>query len=132
MIVGWSMSNSITDDLVIDAFEMGLGKRGRAPIVCHSDRGSQYASKDFRSLLKSTDTIRSMSRKGNCWDNAVSESFFGKLKTEEVYRNFYKSQMDARDAIFSYIEIFFNKQRRNSAIGYLTPEEKIYLVETVA
>jgi putative transposase len=132
MIVGWSMSNSITDDLVIDAFEMGLGKRGRAPIVCHSDRGSQYASKDFRSLLKSTDTIRSMSRKGNCWDNAVSESFFGKLKTEEVYRNFYKSQMDARDAIFSYIEIFFNKQRRNSAIGYLTPEEKIELVETVA
>ena len=73
-----------------------------------------------------------MSRKGNCWDNAVAESFFGKLKSEEVYRNFYMSQKQARSSIFEYIEIFYNKRRLNSAIGYITPEEKVQKEKKVA
>lgn len=132
MVVGWSMSDSMTAELVVDAFMMGVGKRGRAPIVCHSDRGSQYASDAFRQLLAHHDTIQSMSRKGNCWDNAVAESFFGKLKSEEVYRNFYMSQKQARSSIFEYMEIFYNKRRLNSAIGYITPEEKVQKEKKVA
>lgn len=123
-VVGWSMSNSLATDFVVDAFRMGIGKRGRAPIVTHSDRGVQYASSLFRAELRLHDSMQSMSRKGNCWDNAVAESFFGTLKQELIYRECYKSRIEATMAIFDYLEIFYNKRRRHSALNYLTPEEK--------
>lgn len=124
-IVGWSMSKNMTADIVVSAFEMGVAKQGRAPIMAHSDRGSQYASNDFRNLLLANDTIQSMSRKGNCWDNAVAESFFGKLKSELIYRHSYKTRIEATMSIFEYIEIFYNKRRLHSMLGYITPEEKV-------
>jgi transposase InsO family protein len=123
-VVGWSMAANMKADLVLDAFRMGVGKRGRAPILAHSDRGSQYASELFRSELNRHDCIQSMSRKGNCWDNAVAESFFGSLKSELIYRESFNSRIKATMAVFDYIEIFYNKQRLHSALGYLTPEEK--------
>jgi putative transposase len=124
MIVGWSMSERMTANLVTDAFEMGIGKQGRAPIVVHSDRGSQYASWAFTSLLEQHDCIQSMSRRGNCWDNAVAESFFGSLKSELVYRQSFGTRIEACMSVFDYIEIFYNKKRLHSMLGYLTPWEK--------
>jgi putative transposase len=123
-IVGWSMSSSMTADFVANAFKMGVSRRGRAPIVVHSDRGSQYASELFRSLIALYDCIQSMSRRGNCWDNAVAESFFGTLKQELIHRNHYTSRIQATMSIFEYIEVFYNKRRLHSVLGFLTPEEK--------
>lgn len=124
MIVGWSMSTRMTADLAVDAFRMGVQRQGRAPILAHSDRGSQYASAAFRDELERYDCIQSMSRKGNCWDNAVAESFFGTLKSELIYRNEYATRIQASTSIFDYIEIFYNKRRLHSVLGYLTPEKK--------
>lgn len=124
-VVGWSMSKNMTADIVVKAFEMGIAKQGRSPILAHSDRGSQYASTEFRNLLVATGTIQSMSRKGNCWDNAVAESFFGKLKSELTYRNSYRTRIEATMSVFDYIEIFYNKRRLHSMLGYITPEEKV-------
>lgn len=124
MIVGWSMSDRMTTNLVTDAFEMGIGRQGRAPIVVHSDRGSQYASWTFTNLLAHHDCIQSMSRRGNCWDNAVAESFFGSLKSELVYRESFGTRIEACMSVFEYIEIFYNKKRLHSMLGYLTPWEK--------
>jgi putative transposase len=123
-IVGWSMSSTMKAELVVDAFKMGLDRRGRAPIVVHSDRGSQYASELFRNELALRDSLQSMSRKGNCWDNAVAESFFGTIKTELIYRKNWMPRIVAMTAIFEYIEIFYNKKRLHSALGFITPEEK--------
>ena len=123
-VVGWSLSTTMKAEIVSDAFTMGIQRRGRAPIVAHSDRGSQYASALFREALARSDTIQSMSRKGNCWDNAVAESFFGALKTELIYRNKWMSRIATSTAIFRYIEVFYNKKRLHSALGYITPEEK--------
>lgn len=123
-IVGWSMGENITTDLVLDSFRMGVSNRERAPEIAHSDRGVQYASDAFRAELETSGSLQSMSRKGNCWDNAVCESFFGALKTELVYRYNFLSRKHAEVAIFEYIEIFYNKRRLHSALGYLTPEEK--------
>jgi putative transposase len=132
-VVGWSMSQTMTADLVLDAFRMGTARRGdQAPIVVHSDRGSQYASDLFRSELAKYDCIQSMSRKGNCWDNAVAESFFGALKTESVYCQVFKTRKQAQSALFEYIEIFYNKKRIHSGIGYITPEEKLQKARKVA
>lgn len=122
-VVGWSMSNEMTAELVVNAFEMGVRKQGQPPLVAHSDRGSQYASSLFRDTLDHYSCIQSMSRKGNCWDNAPAESFFGLLKNELIYRQTYKTQEDAQFNIFSFIEIFYNKRRRHSSLGYMTPEE---------
>jgi len=124
-VVGWSMSKNMTAEIVVNAFEMGVAKQGRAPILAHSDRGSQYASADFRDLLLVHDSIQSMSRKGNCWDNAVAESFFGKLKSELIYRHSYRTRIEATMSVFEYIEIFYNKRRLHSMLGYITPEEKV-------
>ncbi len=123
-VVGWSMSANMTANLVLDAFRMGMGKRGRAPIVAHSDRGSQYASSLFRAELEEHGCIQSMSRKGNCWDNAVAESFFGSLKSEMIYRTSFSTRIQASMSVFDYIEIFYNKRRLHSALGYITPWEK--------
>ena len=124
MVVGWSMSERMTAELVTSAFEMGIQRRGiKSPSLVHSDRGSQYASQAFRQQLPAGSCIQSMSRKGNCWDNAVAESFFGSLKSELVYHHTFKTRNDAQLAIFEFIEIFYNRQRLHSTLGYLTPEE---------
>jgi putative transposase len=125
MVVGWSMAANMKAELVLDAFNMGVERRGRAPIVAHSDRGSQYASALFRDELAKHDCIQSMSRRGNCWDNAVAESFFATLKTELIFHESFRSRIHASTAVFDHIEIFYNKKRRHSALGHLTPEEKV-------
>ncbi len=121
-IVGWSMGERITDDLVINAFLKAIMRRnpGNA-LIFHSDRGSQYASYRFRNLLASYNITQSMSNKGNCYDNALAESFFSTLKTELGYC--YESRSIARQNIFEYIEVFYNRIRRHSSIDYLSPLE---------
>jgi transposase InsO family protein len=123
-IVGWSMSADMTANLVVNAFRMGVDRHQRAPLVVHSDRGSQYASKAFRDELELHDCIQSMSRKGNCWDNAPAESFFGSMKSEHVYHHKYKTREQAKESLFGYMEIFYNKKRLHSTLNYLTPEQK--------
>ena len=123
-VVGWSMNNRITRQLVIDALHMGLWRRGPSPgLIFHSDRGSQYCSDDFQSILKTNGMICSMSRKGDCWDNAVAESFFGSLKTERVFFSNYRTREEARTDIVDYIEMFYNSKRRRSYLGYVSPKE---------
>lgn len=123
-IVGWSMAPRITADLVVDAFRLALFRQKRqAPAIVHSDRGSQYASKMFRKEIKTYNCKQSMSRKANCWDNAVSESFFGTLKNELVHHEKYKTREEARLSIFEYIELFYNKRRIHSHLNYLSPED---------
>jgi putative transposase len=121
-VVGWSMSSRMTSDLVIDALKMGISRQKKAPLMVHSDRGSQYASWAFRNVLKENRCMRSMSKKGDCWDNAVAESFFGTLKTELVHHEKYKTREQARLSIFDYIETFYNKKRLHSHLNYLSPE----------
>ena len=124
-VIGWSMSERMTADLVVNAYEMGTQRRRIvAPSVVHSDRGSQYASELFRkTLLRCKKVKQSMSRKGNCWDNAVSESFFGALKSECIYRTVFNTRKEAEMAIFDYIETFYNKVRLHSTLGYVSPAE---------
>ena len=121
-IVGWSMDSEMTADLVLDAFRMGE-KRYCSPILVHSDRGSQYAAELFRAELEKAGSVQSMSRKGNCWDNAVAESFFGSLKSEVIYHQVFETRMQAQTTIFEYIEIWYNKRRLHSTLNYLTPDE---------
>lgn len=121
-IVGWSMNKNMTADLVVTAYQMALQQRKRHPTLVHSDRGSQYASKEFTDILKGV-CPQSMSRKANCWDNAVSESFWKTLKSELVYRETFRTREQAMSSIFEYIEIFYNKRRLHSTLEYLSPEE---------
>lgn len=121
-IVGWSMAKHMRVSLVNDALLMALWSRKPAKgLIWHTDRGSQYASDKHRALLEEHGVIQSMSRKGNCWDNAVSESFFHTLKTELVHHCQFKTRQEAKQAIFDYIEVFYNRQRLHSANGYLSP-----------
>jgi transposase InsO family protein len=123
-VVGWSMSNRINRQLVMDALRMGIWRRRPAPgLIFHSDRGSQYCSNDFQKMLKSHKMISSMSRKGDCWDNAVAESFFGSLKTERVFFTNYNTREEARRDVVDYVEMFYNSKRRHSYLGYLSPKE---------
>jgi putative transposase len=124
MVVGWSMSERMTSELVLAGFEMGQHRRGGgvSPMV-HSDRGSQYASASFRGRLEASSCRQSMSRKGNCWDNAVAESFFSALKLELVQDNRFSRRQEAADQVFDYIEDFYNRSRIHSASGYLSPVE---------
>lgn len=123
-IVGWSMDKRMTRKLVCDALEMALGRRQPAMgLIHHSDRGSQYASGDFRKLLDRNGMFCSMSRKGNCWDNAPMESFYHSLKTEMIYFRRFKTRAQARLEIFEFIEVFYNRKRIHSTLGYLSPEE---------
>lgn len=123
-VVGWSMSERINRALVLDALDMAVGRRnpGRG-LIHHSDRGSQYASYDYQRVLKEHGMHCSMSRKGDCWDNAVAESFFGSLKTERVRRKRYRTRDEARRDIFEYIEVFYNRVRLHSSLGYLAPAQ---------
>lgn len=121
-VVGWAMSERMTASLVNDALMMALWKRKPAAgLMVHSDRGSQYASKLYQGTIKSNGFICSMSRRGNCWDNAPSESFFHTLKTELTHHQRYRTREDAKQDIFEYIEVFYNRQRRHSTIGYQAP-----------
>jgi len=123
-IVGWFTSNRMTRDLVINALKRALWRRkAGSGTIFHSDRGSQYASDDFKELLNNNNFIQSMSRRGNPYDNAITESFFHTLKTELVYFENYATRDQATQSIFEYIEIFYNRIRMHSALGYLSPEE---------
>jgi putative transposase len=121
-IVGLSMGDRMTDDLVISAVQQALiHRQPNADIIHHSDRGSQYTSKDFRELLKNNCIIASMSGTGNCYDNAAMESFYHTLKTEHVYFEHYNTREEAKQSIFEYIEVFYNRQRRHSTLKYVSP-----------
>jgi putative transposase len=120
--VGWAMTERVTRDLTLNALGMALARR-QPPLglLHHSDRGSQYASRDYRAALAQHGIVCSMSRRGDCWDNAVAESFFATLKVELVHDAAWPTRAAARTAIFDYIEAFYNGQRRHSALGYLSP-----------
>lgn len=123
-IVGWSTSNRLTADLVTRALEMAIGRQlPDAGLLAHSDRGSQYASEAYQGLLKDEGITCSMSRKGNCWDNAPMESFFATLKKELIHLENYKTREEARQSLFEYIELFYNRVRRHSALGYMSPAD---------
>ncbi len=123
-IVGWSMKENLGKQLAIDALLMALGTRGSVSgILHHSDRGSQYASREYQRLLKKKGICCSMSRKANCLDNAVVESFFSSLKREWVQGKSYWTRAEARADIFHYIEAWYNRKRRHSTLGYLSPAE---------
>jgi transposase InsO family protein len=133
--VGWAMSERITDDLTLDALDMALARRRPAQgLLHHSDRGSQYASGDYQRVLAQHGIVCSMSRRGNCWDNAVAESFFATLKVELVHDATWNTRAAARRALFEYLEPFYNGRRRHSALGYLSPRafEQQWQDETLA
>ena len=123
-VVGWAMDKQMTQNLVMDALKQAVG-RARPPrgVILHSDRGVQYACKSYRNLLSRLGFVQSMSRKGNCWDNAPMESFFDTLKTELVYHEDYKTRAEARLSIFDYIETFYNNIRLQERLGYLSPND---------
>ena len=121
-VVGWSMSQCIDAELVCDALRMGLLQRDVASgLMHHSDRGCQYASDDFGKLMSKHGIVCSMSRKGNCWDNAITESFFGSLKTEWTRDKSYATREEAKQDVFKYIEVFYNRKRRHASLGYISP-----------
>ena len=121
-IVGWAMRERMTKELVIDALRMAWFRRRPAPgLIHHSDRGSQYCSHEFQKQLAEYGMLSSMSRKGNCWDNAPSESFFNSLKNERVHGERYESRAAARADVFDYLEVFYNRVRRHSALGGISP-----------
>lgn len=123
-IVGWSMSRSLEKKIVLDALDSAIKKLGPdSEVIFHSDRGSQYAATAYRNLMKKKNVIPSMSRKGNCYDNAYVESWFGSLKKECVYRRYYSTEQELRQLVFRYIETWYNKKRKHSALGYLSPEQ---------
>jgi transposase InsO family protein len=122
VVVGWAMSERITRELTLDALDMALvQRRPLHGLLHHSDRGSQYASGDYQQALADEGIVCSMSRRGNCWHNAVAESFFATLKVELVYATTWETRAAARGALFEYIEVFYNGQRRHSSLGYLSP-----------
>jgi transposase InsO family protein len=122
-IVGWSMAEHMKTDLVSDALQMAIARRQpKEGLLHHSDRGVQYASDAYQHLLQTSGMECSMSRKGNCWDNACAESFWATLKVELVHHQQYATLEEARQSIFEYLEVFYNRQRLHSSLGYLSPE----------
>lgn len=123
-IVGWAMKNRMTDQLVIDAFKQALVHRKASPgLIVHSDRGSQYCSSFFKELLDKAGCYQSMSSTGNCYDNAITESFFATLKKEHVFHERFETRDEARTSIFKYIEMFYNRKRLHSSLGGLSPQQ---------
>jgi transposase InsO family protein len=121
-VIGWSMDTRMTASLVCDALSMALFRRGfPEQVITHSDRGSQYCSKDYRDLISTYNLKQSMSRKGNCWDNACVESFFHSMKVEAIQYEPIMTREQMRQTIFEYIEVDYNRTRRHSALGYLSP-----------
>ena len=124
LIVGWSLSSRMSREVVLDALHMAVDRRRSRPgLIHHSDRGSQYACADYQEALRSHGMICSMSRKGDAWDNAPMESWFHTLKTDLVNHRLYRTRQEARSDIFWFIEVFYNRSRRHSTLGYLTPME---------
>jgi putative transposase len=122
MVVGWAMKESMDAELSVAALRMALERRSPQPgLLHHTDRGSQYAASDYRELLATHQFIASMSRRGNCYDNAVAESFFATLRWELLERHQWATRAAARNAIFEYIEVWYNRQRRHSALDFLSP-----------
>ena len=123
-VVGWSMGSRMKAQLVCDALMMAIWlRRPNAGLVVHSDRGTQYASKAYRRLLKARGFIGSMSRKGDCWDNAVAESFFGSLKQERIQWRHYQTRFEAQQDVLQYISMFYNSYRLHSYLGYVSPNQ---------
>lgn len=123
-VVGWSMSHSLHTSLVNDALMMAIKRRSpKKGLVYHTDRGSQYASYEHKNILEKYGIIQSMSKKGDCWDNAVAESFFHSLKTELVHHEVFITRAQANEKIFEYIEIFYNRKRIHSSNNYMSPSE---------
>lgn len=122
-VIGWSMSDKNNKELVLNALGMAITKRRpRGKVVHHTDRGSLYTTDEYKTLLRSNNMVQSMSRKGDCYDNAVAESFFSTLKNELILGKLFKSREDARSEIFDYIEVFYNRKRIHQSLGYKTPE----------
>lgn len=123
-IVGLAMDKTIADSLVIQAMKQAILRRNPAKgLILHSDRGSQYAGHDFKAVLASNKFVGSMSKKGDCWDNAVAESFLHTLKVELIHRNKFMTREEAKRKIFEYVEMYYNTKRAHSALGYLSPFE---------
>lgn len=123
-VIGWALDTHMREELILEAFTMAVSRRDiQDNVLLHSDRGVQYRGHEYQTALKENGVQCSMSRKGNCWDNAVMESFFSRLKVELIYAENYKTVEDARAGIFEYIELFYNRTRRHSAIGYISPAE---------
>ena len=121
-VIGWSMSQRMGSDIVVQALFMALLRTGNPKgVLFHSDRSVQYASKKFRRILRRYEFVQSMSRKGNCWDNAVVESFFSTLKSELIQGYRYPTRQEAKEEIFEYIEVFYNRERSHSYLDYETP-----------
>lgn len=121
-VVGWAIASHMRTELIGDALQMALGRRRPAfGLMHHSDRGSQYAGDDYQTMLKKSGIIVSMSRKGNCWDNAVMERFFGSLKSERTDQINYLTREEAKLDVIDYIEMFYNSRRLHSTLGYITP-----------
>lgn len=124
IVTGWAMDSQMTIELTIKALSMAVTHRNPSPgLVFHSDRGIQYAADGFRERIDEHQMIQSMSRKGDCWDNACAESFFATLKTEEVFHRIYKTRDEAMKCIFEYIAVFYNRRRRHSFLDFVSPEE---------
>lgn len=135
-IVGWAAADNMKTELCLNALKNAI-MRHRPPkgLIHHSDRGVQYCSKEYQEFLKKNHMICSMSRKGNCYDNACAETFFGTIKCEMIYHNRYKTRKEAHADIFWYIEVFYNRKRRHQALGYLSPAEfkrQYYMVPEAA
>lgn len=123
-LVGWSMADHLRARLCVDALEMAIARRRPAAgLVHHSDRGIQYACEEYRQVLEAHGMIASMSRRGDCYDNALMESCWGSMKTEWTHHELYPTREAARRSVFEYMEVFYNRQRRHSAIGYMSPEQ---------
>jgi transposase InsO family protein len=120
-VVGWAMGKRLDRTLAIDALTMAIGRRGKAPDVLHSDRGTLYTVAEYRALLARHGIRQSMSRKADCWDNAPMESFFHTLKTELAHHCDYPTREAARSSLFEYMEVFYNRQRRHSSLSYEAP-----------
>ena len=121
-VVGWAMSERIDQQLVLDALNMALLQRRVKPgLIHHTDQGRQYSSAAYLAVLKQHGMIASMSRRGNCYDNAVAESFFSSLKNEVIHHNSFRTRDEARTAIFEYVEVFYNRQRRHQSLDYCSP-----------
>lgn len=122
-VVGWSMKSTLARELVLDALFMALSRRKpKQSVIVHSDQGTQYGSDDWQRFCRFHNLLPSMSRRGNCWDNAVAESFFSSLKKERIQKRIYKTRDLARSDVFDYIEVFYNRVRRHSHLGGLSPD----------
>jgi putative transposase len=122
-VVGWAMKDRLTLPLVLEALDMAIKQHKPGPgLVHHSDRGCQYAAREYQKTLARHQMVPSMSRRGQCWDNALMESFFHTLKTEHVYHERFATRQQAKSSVFEWIEVFYNRQRIHSAIGFVSPE----------